>query len=74
MPTTKIQKTAAWLLTEMIVELQDVELGRKATKKAINWVIEELEDQFQGFASNDRIEAWKSVLKDVDELTNSQQD
>ena len=72
MSSAKFQKTAAWLLTEMIVEIQDVEQGKKATKKAINWIIQELDEHFQGFASEDRVSAWKRALLEVDLLMDSQ--
>lgn len=63
--TPTFPPTTSWLFMGMTIELGDVELARKASILAAKWVLNELEEHFQGFASEDRIKAWEKI---VDEL------
>ena len=49
--TSTFPLTTSWLFMEMTIELGDVEMARKASTLAAKWVLKELDDHFQGFAS-----------------------
>lgn len=57
--------TTSWLFMEMTLELGDVELARKASILAAKWVLQELDENFQGFASSDRVSRWEMVLNQL---------
>jgi len=57
--------TTAWVFMEMVIELGDVELARKASILSAKWVLKELDENFQGFASEDRVSAWGNILKEL---------
>lgn len=57
--------TTSWLFMEMTIELGDVEQARKASILAAKWVLKELDDHFQGFASSDRVTAWERILQEL---------
>lgn len=57
--------TTAWIFMEMIIELGEVELARKASIIASKWVLKELDENFKGFASDDRVAIWSNILKEL---------
>lgn len=60
--------TTSWIFMEMILELEDVEMARKASIMAAKLVLKELDEHFQGFASEDRVVRWKSILNELPEF------
>jgi len=71
---TSIPTTTAWIFMEMTLELGDVELARKASILATRWVLQELNENFQGFASTDRVTAWEKILKELPEFGQKKHD
>lgn len=65
--------TTSWIFMEMVVELGDVELARKASIVASKWVLKELDEQFQGFASEDRVQHWKRILNELPNIGNKEE-
>jgi hypothetical protein len=57
--------TTAWIFMEMVIELGDVELARKASIIASKWVLKELDENFKGFVSDDRVSIWGNILKEL---------
>ena len=71
---TSIPTTTAWIFMEMTLELGDVELARKASILATRWVLQELNENFKGFASTDRVTAWEKILKELPEFGQKKHD
>jgi len=65
--TATFPPTTSWIFMEMTIELGDVELARKASILGAKWVLKELDEHFQGFASTDRVTAWERILKELPE-------
>ncbi len=65
-----METTTAWIFMEMVIELGDVELARRASILASKWVIKELDENFQGFASTDRINKWEKILNELPNFAN----
>ena len=63
--TPVFPKTTSWLFMEMTIELGDVELARNASMLAAKWVLNELDEHFQGFASTERVKTWENVLNEL---------
>lgn len=63
--------TTKEIIDELFDELKDVELSKNAAKIVCKWVLKELDDHFQGFASTDRVVRWENILN---ELNNSNTD
>lgn len=72
--TQNIPLTASWIFMEMIIELGDVELARKASILAAKLVLKELDEHFQDFASTDRVEAWNRILKELPDFGQKKED
>lgn len=66
--------TTSWLFMDMTIELGDVEQARKASILAAKWVLKELDEHFQGFASLDRVTAWERILKELPEFGQKKHD
>lgn len=71
---TSFPITASWIFMEMIIELGDVELARKASIMTAKLVLQELDEHFQDFASTDRVEAWQRILKELPEFGQKKED
>lgn len=65
-----MKPTTAWIFMEMVIELRDVELARKASILASKWMLNELQENFQGFASEDRVAIWNNILKELPNFNN----
>lgn len=57
--------TTSLIFTEMVIELGDVDLARKASILASKFVLRELDEHFQGFASEDRVNRWETILSEL---------
>lgn len=57
--------TTSLIFTEMVIELGDVDLARKASILASKFVLRELDEHFQGFASEDRVTRWETILSEL---------
>ena len=55
---------------DMVIELGDVEVARKASILASKWILNELEENFKGFASEDRVKVWEKILKELPNFGN----
>jgi hypothetical protein len=62
--------TTAWIFMDMVIELGDVEVARKASILASKWILNELEENFKGFASEDRVKAWEKILNELPNFGN----
>lgn len=62
--------TTAWIFMDMVIELGDVELARKASILASKWILNELDENFKGFASEDRVRIWENILKELPNFGN----
>ena len=62
--------TTAWIFMDMVIELGDVEMARKASILASKWILNELDENFQGFASEDRVRIWENILKELPNFGN----
>ena len=62
--------TTAWIFMDMVIELGDVEVARKASILASKWILNELEENFKGFASEDRVKVWEKILKELPNFGN----
>lgn len=60
-----MKPTTSWIFMQMILELGDVELARKASLIATKWVLGELDENFKGFASTDRVKIWETIEKEL---------
>lgn len=62
--------TTAWIFMDMVIELGDVEVARKASILASKWILNELQENFKGFASEDRVMAWEKILNELPNFGN----
>lgn len=62
--------TTSLIFTEMVLELGDVDLAKKASILASKFVLRELDEHFQGFASQDRVTRWETILSELPKIGN----